>query len=101
MRSRFSAYALGLASYIISTTHKDNPSYEKNHVQWTKEILEFSNSCSFDNLTILSHEEKLNQATVSFFAQISLKTDPSHDVSIKELSYFKKEKGSWLYLNRN
>jgi SEC-C motif domain protein len=101
MRSRFSAYALGLSDYIISTTHKDNPSYQKNHSKWNKAILEFSSSCSFDNLTILSHQESINSATVSFFAEITVKNDPSKDVSIRELSYFKKEKGAWLYLNRD
>ena len=39
MRSRYSAYALHLADYIMQTTHPHNRAYLSDKERWKKEIL--------------------------------------------------------------
>ena len=41
MRSRYSAYALGLVNYIIETTHTENPHYRRDFSSWKKELKVF------------------------------------------------------------
>jgi len=36
MRSRYSAFALGLAEYIMTTTHPDNSDFTENKPDWKK-----------------------------------------------------------------
>lgn len=99
MRSRYSAYALGLAPYLIATTHPLNPRYQKDHKAWTKEILEFNHQTQFLNLEILEVVPKRDSdgiAIVTF--KVTLKQG-DRDVSFSERSYFKELEGRWLYLN--
>ena len=97
MKSRYSAYALGIPSYIIETTHPANPRYQKDKAAWTQEIVEFSHSTQFLNLEILEvTPTKDGIATVTF--KVTLK-QAGHDASFKERSYFAELNGKWLYLN--
>lgn len=96
MRSRYSAYALGLGRYIIETSHPQNPEYSKNTANWLKEIETFSQETQFNKLEILDFQESENEATVTFIAHLS---QNKKEVSFKEKSLFKKEKGRWLYVH--
>ena len=96
MRSRYSAYALNLPDYIMTTTHPDNPHYSKDKNSWRKNISQFSENSVFSNLKILEFVEKMTSATVTFIAYIS---QHGHDVSFTEKSYFEKVNGKWLYKN--
>jgi SEC-C motif-containing protein len=91
MRSRYSAYALGLADYIIDTTHPESPLFEKNIEKWNRSILEFSNSTRFIGLDI----ENESDNKVTFFAILNTL---GKDTSFRERSLFKKEDGKWLYV---
>lgn len=82
MKSRYSAYALKIPSYIIATTHPKNSSYKKDFKSWEKEILE--SRISFNKLDIIDVEE----TTVTFMV----------NNSFIEKSYFEKVDGKWLYL---
>ena len=86
MKSRYSAYAMKQAKYIIKTTHKNNP--EWNNPNWEKEIKHFSQS-EFKKLEIIFFEEKENEAFVEFKAFVD-------DFVIHEKSRFLKE-DVWLY----
>ncbi len=95
MRSRYSAYALGLSDYIIKTTHPENPLYEKDLVEWRSSIDAFSKSRAFIGLEI--HEEFLlqeNEGVVIFTARLEV---AGKDHSFTEKSIFRKKGKEWLY----
>ncbi|MFA6119172.1 MAG: YchJ family metal-binding protein [Parachlamydiales bacterium] len=96
MRSRFSAYALGLVEYIIKTSHPDNPCFKKDLKTLTKEIKEFCKNTSFENLEILDFEENHKNAFVTFIAYLK---SSNSDISFSEISHFEKLNGKWLYKN--
>ena len=96
MRSRYSAYALNLPAYIISTTHPDNPHFDADTAMWTKNISSFCLNTSFDKLGILDHQPMGNTATVTFTAHL---TQNKKNASFTERSYFVKVNGKWLYHN--
>lgn len=94
MRSRYAAYALNLADYIIQTTHPKNPAYQINTAKWKDELNTFNSQTSFINLEMLGFEEDNNQAFVTFRATLS---QGNQDSSFSEKSSFLKENGKWLY----
>lgn len=89
MRSRYSAYALGKADYIIQTTHPKSPYIEKDQKKWKKAILEFCRTTQFLKLEILDSGENW----VHFVAHLS--SGP-----LEEKSLFEQIDGKWLYLYR-
>ena len=94
MRSRYSAYALGLARYIIDTTHPASPQFCLDREQWMKDVEAFCQEVSFDGLEVLGSQEAGNFATVTFVAHLS---QDSKDESFTERSYFERVKNRWLY----
>ncbi len=94
MRSRYSAYALALANYIIETTHPDHPEVSKKNWDWREDILSFSRETEFIDLEILSFEEKINKAYVTFTVFLKQK---NKDISYTEKSLFEKQNEIWLY----
>lgn len=96
MRARYVAYALGLSSYIIKTTHPASPQYSDDHEEWVKEISHFSKTFRFHRLEILSFKETEKIATVTFVAHIS---QNEQDATFTERSYFEKIKDRWFYKN--
>lgn len=95
MRSRYAAYAIGLADYIIDTTHPDHPAYERNRKKWKKDILAFTRSTQFIGLDILDFTEGEYEAFVTFCAHLQ---QAGRDVSFTEKSTFLKEQGRWYYV---
>lgn len=95
MRSRYSAYALHLAEYIMNTTHPENPSYSTQRMQWKKQILQFSSETLFEGLKIQEFIDGEKMATVTFTAYLK---QGSKDVTFTEKSQFVKVNGRWLYL---
>ncbi len=89
MKSRYSAYAASDANYIIKTTHKNSPHFEKNKEKWIKEIKEFSKS-NFKKLEIIEFIEGEKEAYVEFKAYID-------DYVMHEKSFFLKE-DKWYYV---
>ena len=96
MRSRFAAFALGRAEYIMQTTHQQNRQYQKNRAKWKKEIETFSITMDFVGLIIHAHEQTGDRARVEFTAQ--LVSSEGVDCSFRETSQFVQEDGRWLYL---
>lgn len=94
MRSRYSAYKLGLADYLIQTTHPDHQ-HPTNTKKWREEILTFSQNTDFIGLKILDATNELDHSTVTFHAILESSLE---DISFKEKSLFKKIKGRWLYV---
>lgn len=71
MGSRYSAYALGLAAYLIQTTHPQSPHVVKDQKQWLNQIMAFSRTVSFDGLEILKTEQLGSESFVTFVAHLS------------------------------
>ena len=94
MRSRYSAYALGQADYIIQTTHPASTQYTTDHTQWKNEILNFSKSTRFEKLEVFDFQESGSVATVTFTVHL---LHGKEDSSFTEQSYFEKFHGKWLY----
>lgn len=94
MRTRFSAYALGLTDYIMATTHPGYGAYHSNKKEWVKEILLFSQGTTFRRLEILSDQEGEEEASVTFTAYLNR---GECDTTFTEISRFIKKEGSWLY----
>jgi SEC-C motif domain protein len=90
MRSRYSAFALGLSDYIMATTHPNNPDYTENKENWKKSILDFSQNTQFIGLKIDEFIDGDTEAFVTFEAKLD-------SGILKEKSRFLKEKGKWLY----
>lgn len=90
MRSRYSAYSLSLADYILKTTHPNNTDYTDETLLWKQNILEFCHNTQFLGLKISKFIEGETVAYVTFEAIL----DSS---SLKEKSRFLKEDGKWLY----
>lgn len=90
MRSRYSAYALGLVEYIISTTHPNNPDVSIALSDWQKAIRDFAQTTYFRGLKIIEFIDGKEEAFVTFEATLS-------DGTMKEKSRFLKVEGRWLY----
>lgn len=85
MRSRYSAYALGLADYSLSTAkYPDNKD----------KILQFCNNTHFEGLDILEFIDGEKKAYVTFKATLS---QNGRDASFIEKSEFEKMSGKWFY----
>jgi len=94
MRSRYAAYALNIADYIIDTTHPANPQYNKNRPLWKETISQRYHSTKYINLEIHDFKERGSTATVTFTAYL---THNGNDAPFTEKSVFEKVKGRWLY----
>lgn len=94
VRSRYSAYALTLASYIIETTHPNSPFFNANTEEWKTEILLFSITTLFQKLEILDFIPAEEEAFVIFIAHL---IQAQQDVTRTEKSRFIKKEGRWLY----
>lgn len=90
MRSRYSAYALGMVEYIIATTHPNNPDASIALSDWQKAIGDFAETTYFRGLKILEFVDGEEEAFVMFEATLS-------DGIMKEKSRFLKVEGKWLY----
>ena len=90
MKSRYTAYAVGNADYIIKTTHPDSPHYEKDLNAWKRSIKEFGNN-EFKKLEIIEFIDGEKEAYVEFKAYID-------DYVMHEKSSFLKE-NKWCYFD--
>ena len=96
MKSRYSAFAVCNADYIIATTHKKNPDYTTNIQSWSQDIINFSRNTKFGKLEILDFIDAEFESFVTFKATLF---QEDRDVSFIEKSKFLKEENKWLYVN--
>lgn len=94
MKSRYSAFVLEDAKYIMKTTHKDNPDFTSNLQSWNNSILQFSKNSDFLGLEIIDFIDDENISFVTFKALIS---QDNKDISFVEKSKFLKEDNMWKY----
>ena len=95
MRSRYSAYALGLVDYILATTHPEHPLWQEEKEKTRKSIAGFGQNTIFEGLMILENLPVSDKESYVTFKAI-LKQD-GRAASFTEKSLFIKENGRWLY----
>ncbi len=96
MRSRFCAYSLNNAFYIINTTHVDNQDYTSNINSWKEDITNFSMCTQFVKLELIDSIEGDSESFVSFKASL---IQDNKDASFIEKSRFLKVNNKWLYVD--
>lgn len=96
MKSRFSAFVFCKSNYIIKTTHKDNPDFSTDILNWKKDIELFSVNTDFVKLEILEFIEAEFESFVTFKATLF---QNKNDISFIEKSRFRKENNFWLYVD--
>ena len=94
MRSRYSAYFLKDAAYIIKTTDINNPDYTPETSSWSDDILEFCNASDFRSLKVLEFIDGDDEAYVEFHVELYIRNE---DQSFTEKSKFVKRDGAWFY----
>ena len=91
MRSRYSAYALGLSTYIQKTTHPNSPYFDSDIALWRKGIEEFCRTTKFLKLEIRG----IGDQWVSFAAFLNQSGKP---YTLEEISQFERVNSHWRYL---
>lgn len=94
MRSRYSAFALNLPSYIVETTHPASPQYMDNQFSWKRSIAAFCKNYRFHNLEVLDFKENGTIASVVFTVTLF---QGDQETVYTEKSYFEKFHDKWLY----
>lgn len=89
MRSRYSAYVLGDAGYLLATWHAST----------RPESLDFDDSAStrWLGLAVKCSTSALDAATVEFVARYKVGAGPA--VRLHEVSRFVREQGLWFYVD--
>ena len=98
MRSRYAAYALGLADYVMDTTDPDGPAWEGDgdgaRERWRASILRFSRGTIFRGLHVVASTTQGPTGTVHFRADLEQGGRPS---VMEEVSRFVHRGGNWRY----
>lgn len=94
MRSRYCAYALGLAQYIIDTTDGSTAKNQRETETWLADILAFCESTAFRGLEVQDFSETDDEAIVQFHAVLN---QNGKDASFTERSQFRRRNGKWYY----
>lgn len=92
MKSRYSAFVVGDAKYIMKTTHPDNPDYHDDKKEWQKSIEIFMRETTFLGLEIEDFWEEKAVSYVTFIASF-------REGELHEKSRFAQENSTWLYLD--
>lgn len=88
MRSRYSAYALGLHDYLYATWHP--------RTRPPPGSLEQDRSSRWLGLEVRRHQQQGDEATVEFIARCRI---GSRAQRMHEISRFLREDGRWFYLD--
>ncbi len=93
MRSRYSAYALGLVDYLIETTDPDGPAWRGDD-GWREELVRYCETTHFVGLRISGHGTTGDDGFVVFRADLR---SGSRDALLSERSRFVRHGDRWLY----
>ncbi len=94
VRARYSAYALGLASFIMDTTHPGGPMWQMDADFWRQTIDRFTAAMRFHGVDVLGAQVEEDRAEVYFHARMSR---GGEDAGFREHSLFLRQDGRWLY----
>ncbi len=94
MRSRYSAYAIGLVEHILRTTDPTGPHWEADLDHWAGDVATFCDAVTFEGLEVLAAEAHGDRGMVDFRAQLSSEAGAT---VMAERSLFRRVDGRWLY----
>jgi SEC-C motif-containing protein len=94
MRSRYSAFALGLGGYLVKTLAADHPDRALDEAALVIELSRAKERQRFLGLTILDAHDDGARGEVTFHARIF---ERGQDRSFTERSTFVRESGAWRY----
>lgn len=93
MRSRYSAYVVGLSEHIIRTTDPEGPQWRPVGA-WKASIDALCRETSFVGLEVREVEERGDEGFVTFRVDMRREGRP---VAFVERSRFRRVEGRWLY----
>lgn len=94
MRSRFSAFALGLGAYLVETLAGDHLDRGLPRAELVRELSKAKEKQRFLGLRIVHHAHDDKRGEVLFVARVYVRGE---DQSFAELSEFVREDGRWRY----
>ena len=94
MRSRYSAFALGLGDYLVRTLSADHPDRAIGEDALARELSHVKDRQRFLGLEILESSAAGDTGQVRFFARVF---ERGVNRSFEELSTFHREGGAWRY----
>ncbi len=94
MRSRYSAYALGLGDYLVRTLCTDHPDRSVGEELLARELSRVKDRQRFLGLEIREAKTDGDEGEVLFFARVF---ERGRDRSFEERSTFRRENGAWRY----
>jgi SEC-C motif domain protein len=94
MRSRFSAFALGLAEYLADTTHPGGPQWQSDREPWLAELRAFAAAATFADLEVVGGTVEGERGTV-FYRCVVTHLGEAH--RFLEHSVFLRYGDRWLY----
>ncbi len=98
MRSRFSAYALGLVDYIQRTTDPQGDAWEADTAAWAASIRRFSEGTRFAGLVIDSAPAPVGDHGEVVFTAVLVQG--GKDATFVERSRFRRDNvAGWLYVD--
>jgi len=96
MRSRYCAYSLGLADYLMKTIHANHPQASKNVKRWKAELSEYCKSTQFKGLEVIEHAMlSSTEATVTFKAY--LEQAGKKFTLIEKSKFIRLNSNRWVY----
>ncbi len=96
MRSRFSAFALGLGRYLVDTMARTGPALAAPVDDLVRELGRVKETQRFMGLRIIHTHADGDRGEVMFYARIF---ERGVDRSFVELSRFVREDGKWTYVD--
>jgi len=98
MRSRYAAYALGEAEYLVRTLHPGHPDAARPPAEQVAELRRSRQTLKFARLRVLDHDLAADGLTgrVLFHAEIF---ERGADRSFLERSHFARTDAGWRYLS--
>jgi SEC-C motif domain protein len=96
MRSRYSAFALGEAEYLVRTLHADHPDRALPRADLLRSLRGAKDRLRYPGLAILDHRIGQGTGEVLFAAGI---LEHGRDCSFVELSDFVHDGAGWRYLS--
>jgi SEC-C motif-containing protein len=94
MRSRYSAFALGLGEYLVDTLSSDHEDRAAPRASLAQELSRMKDRQRFLGLEIRDTKMEGDRGEVTFYARIFEK---GVDRSFTERSHFVRENGEWHY----
>lgn len=94
MRSRFSAFALGLGDYLVRTLSSDHEDRAAPEPELARALSRAKDTQRFLDLCIMHTSSDGDRGEVLFFAKVF---ERGADRSFAELSSFVREDGAWRY----